>query len=716
MTGVTPDSFLLPRIVQACAGIGDCKTGQLLHSIAEKKGFFDASVDTHVANSILAMYFKCGKVKDGEKFFWKLSYKNLVSWNSIISGLFQHGKREEAIRIFKLMLSEGLKPDIFTWNIYLSNVTKFENFSLRIATDVIRQMENEGVSPDVFSWTSLLSGFVQSGKCTDALQLFDEMLKSKVEPNSMTVASVISACATLKWLRTGKILHSYAIKKRMHKSVLLANSLIDMYAKCLVLEEAQKVFDRMPERDVISWNSIIGGYVQAGFYSKTFELFSLMDKLGFQQNAVTWNAIISGFFQNGEVDEALNLLRKMEASGVARNLASWNTAIAGMVQNGYYDEALNIFRQMQSVPVRPNSVTFLSIVPALENLVCTSKVREVHCFMLRTGIEYGCVPVKNALIYAYTKSGNLNSALALFNSLSSKTLISWNSIIGGCVLHGRAGKALKLFSKMRLEEVSPNHFKLSCVINAYSLEGLVKEGEEFFSSMSELYSVNPNSDHYASMINLYGKAGRLKDVRELFEQMPFEPDKNVWDALLKAAGMNSDLEFTINIAENLLKIEPWNPRIQKLLSNLYKFAGISEESLVPEKGDGLLGCCYTEVRNKVHCFLTGYLHLETKLSELIKMAINSGFKFRQVCSLLDYEEDREDNGMIHSEKRAIAFQILSSNSPRKVIRIIKYGRVCAHCHTFAKVVSKLHKRDIFIKDSSCLHRFEDGECSCRDYW
>jgi pentatricopeptide repeat protein len=714
MAGVTPDSFLLPRIVQACAGIGDCKTGQLLQSIAVKKGFFDPAVDTHVANSILAMYFKCGKVNDGEKFFWKLGYKDLVSWNSMISGLFNNGKREEATRVFNLMLSEGLKPDIFTWNIYLSNSAKFEIFNLRFATDLIRQMENQGVLPDVVSWTSLLSGLVQNGKCTDALQLFNEMLKSKVEPNSMTVACAISACATLKWLSTGILLHSYAIKKGMNRSVLLANSLIDMYAKCIVFEEAQKVFDKLPDRDVVSWNSIIGGYAQAGFYNKAFELFSMMDRLGFHRNVVTWNAIISGFFQNGEVDEALHLLCRMEVNGAARNLTSWNTIIAGMVQNGYTDKALDIFRQMQNVPAIPNSVTFLSIVPALRNLVCTSKVREVHCFMIRTRIEYDCMPVvANALICAYAKSGDLNSALTLFNSLSSKNLISWNCIMDCCVLHGRASTSLDLFSKMRLQGMLPDSATLSTVINAYGLEGLVKEGEELFSSMSELYNVMPTTEHYADMVDLYGRAGRLKDVQDLFDQMPLEPDKKVWDALLKAAGMNSDLEFTIHIAENLLKIEPQDPRI---FSTLYKLAGKSKKTLAPAKDNGLHGCCYTEFRNKVRCFLTDDLHSDTKTGKLIEVTINSGLEVPQVCSLLDYEEDREENGTVHSEKKAIAFQLLYSNSTQKVIRIIKNGRVCAHCHAFAKLVSKLHRREIFIKDSNCLHRFKDGGCSCRDYW
>ncbi|KAJ4817923.1 Pentatricopeptide repeat-containing protein [Rhynchospora pubera] len=712
--GVIPDSFLLPRIVQACASIGDCKTAQLLHSIAEKKGFLDPTVDTHVANSILAMYFKCGKVKDGRKFFEKMSYRNLVSWNSVISGLSQHGLREEAIRVFDLLISEGLKPDIFTWNIYLSNFSKFENVSLKFATDLIRKMENQGISPDVFSWTSLVSGFVQSGKCRDALQLFDEMLKSKVEPNSMTIACVLSACAKLKWLSTGKLLHSYSIRKGIDKSVLLANSLIGMYAKCMMLEEAQKVFDKMSDRDVVSWNSIIGGYAQARFYSKAFELFSLMDKFGFQRNAVTWNAIISGLFQNGEVDGALELLSKMEASGVTRNLASWNTIIAGMVQNGYFDEALNIFRRMQRVPVRPNSVTYLSIVPALENLVCSSKVREMHGFMIRTGLEYVCTPVTNALINAYSKSGNLNSALALFNLLSIRTQISWNCIIGSCVFHGDACTALKLFSEMRKHGVLPNHTTLSSVITAYGLEGLVREGEELFSSMSEQYGVNPNCRHYASMINLYCLADRLNDAQNLFHRMPIEPDKEVWDALLKAAGMNSDLEFTTHIAENLLKVEPWDLRTQKLLSNLYNLAGNLKNPLAPSKDGSSHGRCYTEVWNNVYGFPTGDLHLKTKLGELIEVAIDSGLELSQVSSLLDYEEVREENGRVHSEKEAIAFQIL--NSTRKVIRIIKNGRVCTHCHAFAKWVCKLHNREIFIKDSSRLHRFNDGECSCRDYW
>ncbi|KAJ3679558.1 hypothetical protein LUZ60_017569 [Juncus effusus] len=710
--GVIPDSFLLPRIVQACGNTGDFKTGELLHSIAEKKGFFDPKVDTHIANSLLSMYMKCGQLDLAKKFFSKMAYKNLVSWNSFISGLLQCGEKEEAIRVFDLMRSEGLEPDVFTWNILTTNYSEFENSNSKFAINMIKQMEEQGIIPDVFTYTIFISGFVHNNKCKDALQLFDEMLSSKIEPNGMTIASIISACASLKSLKEGKILHCYAIKRSIANTVLVSNSLIDMYSKCENFEDARKLFDKMHERDLFSWNSIIAGYAQAGYFSKAFDLFTQMEKLGFRRDAVTWNVLISACFKSGDLDQAMDLFNKMERNGTLLNTASWNTLIAGMSRNGYFDEALSIFRKMQrqKFPLRPNFVSILSIRPGLGHLVCSSKVREIHGFVTRINILNDNTRVMNALIDTYAKSDQLDYALSLFRALKSKTLISWNSIIASCVLHGRAGTALDLFHQMKLEGIRPNNTTIFSVINAYGIKGLVREAEELFHTMSEQYGLNPNSNHFAGMINLYGRAGRLKDAFDLLDKMANEPDDLVMSALLKAARMNGDLQFLKLMAEKF-ELESWSPQTGILQYNTY---ALKDKDKVDMKYHG---CCYVEVKNKVHYFANGEVKndLVTKVSELTEIGVDNGLELRGVNSLLDYFEEKEKIGMVHSEKQAIAFGIFNS-SGYKCIRIIKNGRMCSHCHTFAKSVSNLHKRVIVVKDSDCLHRFDNGECSCRDYW
>ncbi|KAL5221307.1 hypothetical protein ABZP36_026020 [Zizania latifolia] len=318
--GVLPDRFLITRILQACAYAEDLELGRLLHSMAVRRGFMGRVKDVPVGNSVLVMYVKCGNLGCARKVFEKMECQDLGTWNSMIFGYCRSAEWEEARRLLDDMRQEGTEPGVVTWNTLISSYARSRD--LDVAMELLGQMEESRVAPDVVTWTSLVSGFVHMDRGDEALRCFIQMHLAGVEPNGMSIACAISACASLKLLSQGRELHSHAIKVGSVNNVLSGNSLVDMYAKCGEIDSAWIIFNEIPEKDIFSWNSMISGYAQAGYFGKAYDLFCKMENHGVRRNVITWNTMISGYIRNGDDERAFELFQIMESYGVKRDTAS----------------------------------------------------------------------------------------------------------------------------------------------------------------------------------------------------------------------------------------------------------------------------------------------------------------------------------------------------------------------------------------------------------
>lgn len=718
--GFLPDSFLFPKILQACGNCEDFETGKLIHSLVIRGGIWGS---IRVSNSILAVYAKCGKLSLARRVFESMEERDVVSWNSLISGYTLKGENDEAYRLFNAMRAEGTEPSPVTWNALI--VGHCQSGKCDAALNLMKEMEAAGILPDVFTWTSVISGFAQNGRQLQALDLFREMVFVGVEPNGVTLASVISACASLQALNKGEEVHSMAVKVGFGDNLLVGNSLIDMYSKCEEPESARRVFDTICEKDIYSFNSMIGGYFQAGYCGKAHELFLEMQKSDVPPNVITWNVMISGYMHNGDEDQAINLFHKMEEEGkVHRNTASWNSIIAGYAQNGQKDRALGVLRQMQSFGVFPNWVTILSILPSCANLISSKKVKEIHACAVRRGL-ISVHPVANSLIDTYGKSGDTDYSRRLFDGISCPDIITWNSMLSGLVSHGRPHFAIDLFNQMQDSRFKPNRGTFVSILNAYSRAGKVVEGIEVFSSIMKDYLIIPASEHYSAMVDLYGRAGQLKEAVEFIEQMPVEPDSSIWLALLTACRIHGNADFALLAAEHLLELEPGNVSFQPMILNTFALHGKPEHVLKLKKleKDGIsrktVGQSWIEIKNTVHTFISGRpsrSHSDQLLSWVRGVKQKVGALESCDGGLCIEEEENEEIGGIHSEKLAIGFALISSPHTQRRVRIVKSSRMCGDCHRTAKYVSSLYRCEIYLSDTRCLHHFKEGTCSCGDYW
>jgi len=497
------------------------------------------------------------------------------------------------------------------------------------ALDLFRRMPER----NVVSWTAMIVAYSKHGCSQEALRLFYEMMLTGVRPDQFTFSSVLLACASLAAVEYGKEVHENIIKNGFQSDVFVGNALVDMYAKCGRIADAQKMFENMLERDLVSWNAMITGYAQNGQLNEALMLFRDMP----ERDVVSWNVMIATYAQNGYTDEAWNLFQKMpERNAVSwtamiaqcaqdgqfveakslfqempeRDIISWNAMIAGYVQNGSFHEALHLFGQMQMTDMKPNTVTFVGIISACANMAGVEHGKKVHGDIIRNGFESDTT-LGNSLIDMYAKCSSIKTARKVFDKMPERVVVSWNTMIGGYGMHGCGNEALQLFEQMQHSGLKPNHVTFLVVLFACSHAGLLDDGWRYFDLMSRHYQIEPLIEHYCCMVDLLGRAGFLDEAEDFINKMSVNPNAAIWRSLLGACTVHYNVELGERVADLLFESDPNNSAHYVLLSNMYALAGRWDDV---EKVRALMkdrsvkkspGCSWIEVRSKVHAFTVG---------------------------------------------------------------------------------------------------------------
>ncbi|KAL5580766.1 hypothetical protein UlMin_013208 [Ulmus minor] len=543
---------------------------------------------------------------------------------------------------------------------------------------------------DVVSWNSMITAFVQGNCLEEAFELFREMVVLDMKPNDVTMVSVVSACAKKEDIEFGRWLCSYIERNGIEVNLTLNNAMLDMYVKCGSVEDAQNLFDKMPEKDVVSWTTMLDGYTRSGKYDKAqrvFEDFPYQD------------------------------------------IAAWNVLISCYEQNGKPKEALDVFHRLQSnKSLKPDEFTLVSTLSACAQMGAIDLGRWIDVYMKKQGLKLNC-HLTTSLIDMYAKCGDLEKAIEVFDSAERKDVYVWSAMIACLAMHGRGRAAIDLFSEMVEAKVTPNAVTFTNLLSACSHAGLVEEGRSFFDQMEPVYGIVPGVKHYACMVDLLGRSGRLEEAAGFIAKMAIAPNASVWSALLSACRLHGNVELAEHACSQLLELDPRNHGAYVLLSNIYAKADRWDQvsSLRKFMRDvGLKkepGCSSIEVNGIVHEFLVGdnshplCKEIYTKLDEIAGRLKAFGYEpnTSQVLQLVEEEDMKEQALNFHSEKLAIAFGLISTG-PSQPIRVVKNLRVCGDCHSAAKLISRLYDREILLRDRYRFHHFKGGNCSCMDYW
>ncbi|KAG4120405.1 hypothetical protein ERO13_D11G141900v2 [Gossypium hirsutum] len=576
------------------------------------------------------------------------------------------------------------------------------------ARKVFRQMSE----PNCFSWNTFIRALTESdendetNEPLEALLLFTEMLTDgTVLPNRFTFPSVFKACARTGKLLEGEQVHGLAVKFGFEKDEFVASNLVRMYVMCGAMEKAQFLLNKMMVE-----------------FENDGKLVN--DKRRIEGNIVLWNVMIDGYIRIGDLTAARELFDKMSQ----RSVISWNVMISGYAQNGYFMEAIEMFRLMQMGKVRPNYVTLVSVLSAISRIGALELGKWVHLYAERNDIVIDDV-LGSALIDMYAKCGSIEKAVQVFNRISKPNTITWSAIIGGLAIHGRAKDALDYFSRMEREGVTPSGVVYIGILTACSHAGLVEEGRLFFNHIVNEVDFEHRLEHYGCMVDLLGRAGLLKEAEEFILNMPIKPDDVTWKALLGACKMHGNIEMGDRVAQILMNMAPRDSGAYVALSNIYAacrdWESVARVRLKMNEMNVRKdpGCSWIELDGIVHQFLVEddshprAKEIHSMLLEIAEQMRLVGYKpdTSQVLLNIDDEEEKESILYYHSERIAIAFGLISTN-PGTPLRIVKNLRVCDDCHSWIKLISKIYKREIIVRDRRRFHHFENGLCSCKDYW
>ncbi|KAJ9555524.1 hypothetical protein OSB04_010138 [Centaurea solstitialis] len=680
--GVRPNHFTYCTVLAANPTISPFQ----IHAQVIKTNY---ESETAVGSTLLDAYMKIGNRNDAVRVFEMVDEKNIVSWSAILAGYAQLGDVDGAVGIFCRLANNGVRPNEYTFSSILNAcagptaaVEQGEQFhvgvikegytdDLCVSSALVAMYAKQGniesankvfqrqPERDLVSWNSMISGYAQSSDVDRAVGVFRQLANNGVRPNEYLFASILNACAgPTAAVEQGKQFHVGAIKEGYNNDLSVSNALVTMYAKQGNIESANKVFQRQPERDLVSWNSMISGYAQCGDVVGAVGVFrrlandrvrpdeytfsSILSacagptaaieqgkqfhvgliKGGYYDNLCVSNALVTMYAKQGNIESANKIFQRQRE----RNLVSWISMITGYAQHGYGKKALEIFEELRKENLEMNDISFIGVITACTHAGLVDEGERYFDMMVNdlnidpTPQHYSC------MVDLYSRAGLLEKAMALIDGMPFPACpIIWQSLLAACRVHKN--------------------------VELGKLAG------------DKLMSLQPqDAAAYVLLSNLYATTGD-------------------WLELAK---------------------------VQKLMikRNIKKVVGFS----------------WIEIKNKTYSFVAGDTShpssglIYAKLKELGLRLRDAGYLPDTSYVLQDVEdEQKEDILSWHSERLAIAFGLIMT--PRGVsLQVMKNLRVCGDCHTVIKLISKIEEREIVVRDSKRFHHFKDGACSCGEYW
>ncbi|CAK7341063.1 unnamed protein product [Dovyalis caffra] len=679
------DSFIIPSVLKACSQISMAQVGKEIHGFAVKNGLVN---DVYVVNAMMQMYTECGSLVTARLLFDKMSERDAVSWSTMIRSYSRNRLFNEGLKFIENMHFLNVKPSEVAMISMASLFADLENVEMGKAMHgyVTRNSNNEKMvvplttclidmyakcgnldaartlfdgfsQKTVVSWTAMVAGYIRYNNLEEAERLFAEMIERNVFPNDITMLSLIIPCGFVGAVQLGRRLHAYILRNGFGKSLALATALVDMYGKCGEIRSARALFDKIENKDVMTWTAMISAYAQANCIDHAFEIFVQMrdsrvrsneltmvsllslcaengaldmgkwfhayiDKQGIEVDLILKTALIDMYAKCGDIDGAQRLF----SEAIDRDICTWNAMMAGYGMHGYGEEALKLFTEMERLGVKPNDITFIGALHACSHagLVMEGKglfEKMIHDFGLVPKVEhYGC------MVDLLGRAGLLDEAYKVIESMPVRPNVAiWGALLAASKLHK-----------------NPNMGELAA---------------------RELLALEPqNCSYKVLMSNIYAAANRWNDVAGL--------RKAVKDTGIRKEPGLSSIEVT-GLVHDFKMGDTAHPLIEK----------ISE-----------------------------------MLAEMSQKLKDAGYLPDTSVVLHNIDEEEKETALnYHSEKLAMAFGLIST-APGTPIRVVKNLRICDDCHTATKLLSKIYERVIIVRDRNRFHHFREGSCSCGDYW
>ncbi|XP_027348421.1 pentatricopeptide repeat-containing protein At5g27110-like [Abrus precatorius] len=497
--GMSPDGFAFSAVLQSCVGLDSIELGETVHAQVVVRGFL---MHTVVGTSLLNMYAKLGYSESSITVFNTMTELNIVSWNAMISGFTSNGLHQQAFDCFINMIEGGVTPNNFTLisvskaSGQLGDIKKCHEVhryaskweldcNTLVGTALIDMYSKCGsmsnarvlfeskfasclINPP---WNAMITGYSQAGSHLQALELFTRMCQNDIKPDVYTFCCVFNSIAALKCLKSLRETHGMALKcgfDAMQTSA--SNALADAYAKCESLEAGEKVFNRIEEKDIVSWTTMVTAYCQYFQWGKALAIFSQMRNEGFVPNHFTLCSVITAcgglcLLEYGQQNHGLICKASLDTetciesalidmyakcgnlTGAKRiferisnpDTVSWTAIISTYAQHGLVEDALQLFKKMQHSDAKVNDITLLCILFACSHGGMVEEGLKIFHEMEET---YNVVPKMEhyaCVVDILGRVGQLDEAVEFINRMPIEpNEMIWQTLLGACRIHGNA--------------------------------------------------------------------------------------------------------------------------------------------------------------------------------------------------------------------------------------------------------------------------------------
>ncbi|CAA6664957.1 unnamed protein product [Spirodela intermedia] len=470
-----PRCLHLPAALKACEQPADARR---LHAWILKLGF---QWDLFVSASLVHAYSRSCLMADARKVFDDMPVRDLASWNAMISGFCQNGNAAEALSVFEEMVKRGVGVDPVTITSVLPVCPPLGN--LPVGLSIHSHVVKRGLDGDVFVSNALVNmyqrpGFVefhdicyeQGGDSNTAFEFYHRMKVSGIEPDALTLVSIASAASQIGDDQNGRSVHAFLLRRGLDSArILVGNAVVDMYAKLNDMASARRVFDGLRTRDVISWNTLITGYAQNGSAREAIDAFHALQEqevitpsqgtlvavlpayahvgslqqgmrihglsihIGLKSDVFVSTCLIDMYAKCGRLGDAVLLFREAPR----RSSIPWNAIIAGHGIHGHGEQAAKLFREMEEEGVKPDKVTFISLLAACSH---AGLVDQGRSFFQSMHSKYGIEPTRKhyaCLVDLLSRAGDLDAAHDCIRSMPMKPDASvWGALLGACRIYG----------------------------------------------------------------------------------------------------------------------------------------------------------------------------------------------------------------------------------------------------------------------------------------
>ncbi|KAK8475941.1 hypothetical protein V6N13_127741 [Hibiscus sabdariffa] len=667
------ETSYLASLVQKCSSITTLKKARQLHAFLLTISTTSLhSPSPYLHNNLVSMYSRCNSLSDAKKVFDKTPNRNVVSYNALISAYSRAPNLADlAFRLVPRMGFECLRPNGATFTSLLQAASLVEDRLIGssihalvvkfgflgdvfVQTSLLGMYSNCGDlesaneifacidGRDVVAWNSTIFGNLRNGKIKEGLALFFDMIKFGVFPTPFTYSMVLNACGKMGNYDWGKVIHARIVVSNIVVDLPLQNALLDMYCNCGDIETGLKVFCRIENLDLVSWNSMLAGLAEHGDGRRAMELFvelkgmpflnpdeytfasvisatssllasdygkplhGQLTKLGMESSVFVGTTLVSMYFKNGDSESAEAVFSMI----LKKDVVLWTEMIMGYSRMADGEIALRLLVEMCQMGFKIDSFVLSGVLSACADLAMLKQGEMIHSHAIKSGYEVE-MSVCGSLIDMYAKNGNLQAAKSIFSLVSYPDLKCWNAMIGAFSLHGMAEETLKLFDEILKHELRPDQVTFLSLLSACNHSGSVERGKFFWAYMKENgYTAGPK--HYSCMASLLCRAGLLDEAEKIIIESPYSEERlELWRTLLSSCVTFRNLEKGVHAAGQVLTVDSRDSGTHILLSNLYaateRWRDVAEmrrkiRDLTLEKDPGL---SWIEDKNNIHVFASG---------------------------------------------------------------------------------------------------------------